>query len=108
MGIFSCDHEDCERKPYMECFEISDKEDGEIGKWWYFCFWHYVWVRFRNLFYKDEKLGFARVDTEREAIEHIRMELWDIQTDLMLIKEKLKIKEQKIYDEEKQEDKGFV
>lgn len=110
MGIFSCDYENCERKAHMECFECSDDSKGEpeMGKWWYFCFWHYIWLRIRILFHKEEKLGFARVDTDRETLEHIREDIWDIQCDLMMIKEKLKIKEPKVYEEENPEEKGFA
>jgi hypothetical protein len=107
MGIYTCDYEDCERKPYMECLETSSKD--EEGRWWFFCFWHYVWLRIRILFHKEEKLGFARVDSDRETLEHIRQDIWDVQMDLMQIKEKLKIKEKKVtYEEEKPEEKGFA
>jgi hypothetical protein len=106
MGIFSCDYENCTKKPYIECF--SSGNDEESSKWWYFCFWHYILLRIRILLHKEDKLGFARVDTDRETLEHIREDIWDIQMDLMLIKEKLKIKEPKTYEEEKPEEKGFA
>jgi len=106
MGIFSCDYENCNGKPYMECFDSGSKD--ETSTWWFFCFWHYIWLRIRILFHKEDKMGFAKVDTDRETLEHIREDIWDIQMDLMLIKEKLKIKEPKAYEEEKPEEKGFA
>jgi len=111
MSIFSCDYEGCERKPYVECYEIGgneNREDGEPGKWWWVCFWHYVWIRILILFRRQDKIGFAKVDTDRESIEHLHQELWDIQGDLTLVKEKLKIKEPKVYEPEKEEEKGFA
>ena len=101
MGIFSCDYEDCERKARWEVY-FKDAQ-GE-SKWCYLCFWHYLKVRF----WERDAEGFCKVDTDRETLEQIREDLWSIQGDLMLIKEKMKIKEPKVYEEEKPEEKGFA
>lgn len=102
MGVFSCDYEDCQRKPYVECFS------GENNSWFYFCFWHYLWARLTRKFKNEEKLGYCRVDSDRELMERIQADIWTIQEDLCAIKEKLKIKEKPIYHEEKPEEKGFA
>jgi hypothetical protein len=46
-----------------------------------------MWVRL-----KGDRIGWCRVDTDREAIEHLKEDIWDIQNDLWDIKHKLKIK----------------
>jgi hypothetical protein len=61
--------------------------DTEHSKWWYLCFWHYLFYRIKN----DKNMGYATVDTDREAIESLKEELWDIEADLYLIKEKLEL-----------------
>jgi hypothetical protein len=69
--------------------EFLDCQNGEgESKWGYLCFWHYLWVRI----HRDKHIGFAKPDTLREAIEHVREEIWDVQGDLMEIKEALGIK----------------
>ena len=87
MGVFSCDKKGCGKKPYMELYYSFD---DETHKWCYVCFWHYLEARLYRLFKKHD-FGWCRVDTDREAIEHLRWELWDIQSDIMEIKEKLGI-----------------
>lgn len=99
---FCCDYENCTGKPYVECF------DSEEHNWWYFCRWHYYWLRLKREFKGNKNIGFGRVSTDREAIEQIHEEIWMIQEDLCAIKEKLKIKEKKSYPEEKPEEKGFA
>ena len=99
---FRCDYnETCRWKPSMECFYEDEEKERH---WCYLCFWHYIWVRFIK---REKGNGYADVDTTREAIEQLREELWDIQGDLMLIKEKLKIKEPKVYEPGKEEEKGY-
>ncbi len=102
MGIFSCDYEDCSRKPYVECFDDKEKN------WWYFCRWHYFWMRMKREFRKNEHMNVIEVDTLRGVVEGLKYDIWDIQNDLKAIKEKLKIKEKKEFPEEKPEEKGFA
>ena len=94
MGIFSCEYHKkdkvCRFKPYMEYY-YKDEDNNSL--WCYICFWHYIWIRF---FKREESNGFARVDTDREAIEHILEELWSIECDIIGIEEKLGIKQKKI------------
>ena len=101
MGIFSCNYNDCEKRAHSEVF--FEDEEG-IGKWCYLCFWHYIWLRFIK---REKGNGYCKVSTDREAIEHIHEDIWDIQGDLGLIKEKLKIREKKVYEKEKPEEKGY-
>jgi len=77
---FKCDWEGCERKPYMEVIKPGDS-------WSYLCFWHYLYTKFRG-----DEVGYCKVDTDRELLENIREEIWEIQLDLIEIKEKLNIK----------------
>ena len=92
MGIFSCDRKGCERKPYMEL--VKPTEDGQdIGSWCYVCFWHYLEARMKALFDKTLSFAYCKVDTDREAIEHLRYELWDIQSDIYEIKKSLGIEQ---------------
>ena len=96
---YNCDYEVrkgyCGKKPYMECY-YEDESDGDKegeSHWCYFCFWHYIWVRFIR---RDKDNGYAKVDTDRKVLVSILEELWDIQDDLWKIKKKLGIKEKKI------------
>jgi len=94
MGIFSCDKYkrngiECSRKPWAELYFQGKEEEDSF--WVYVCFWHYLIERFwRSLGKRD--FGACRIDTNREAIEHILMEIWDVQSDLIEIKKKLGIK----------------
>ena len=90
MGIFSCDYKDCNRKAYMEIHMPETKDDPSC--WCYSCFWHYLISRIRTILGLNN-YEYSRVETDREAVEYIRMELWDIQVDLAKIKEKLGIKD---------------
>jgi hypothetical protein len=84
MSQFGCDYKDnCTKKPYMEAYEVKGKKHA----WYYLCFWHYLLTRI-----KRKGLGYCKVDTDREMLERIMEEIWDIQGDLIQIKEKLKIK----------------
>jgi hypothetical protein len=87
MGIFKCDWKECRHKPYAEIFY----NDEEESKWCYLCFWHFIYARLRR-----DKIGWCKVDTDREMLEQIREEIWELQSDLMDIKKKLKIKEKKV------------
>ena len=103
MGIFSCNYGNCERRPHIEVY-YEDEEKKSC--WCFLCFWHYIWVRFIK---REKGNGYADVDTNREVLEHILEEIWDMQHDLWKIKEKLKIKEEKVtYETEKPEEKGFA
>ena len=97
MGIFTCDKKGCERRAYAELFYSGD---GETSRWCYTCFWLYLYSRLFR-FLKKADFGWCKVDTDREAIEHIRYELWDIQSDIMEIKEKLGIKDESLEEFEK-------
>ena len=89
MGIFTCDKEKCERKPFREVF-FNNEEDSA---WCYACFWHYLKLRILRLFKKTD-FGWCKVDTDREAIERLLMEITDVQHDLIEIKQKLGIKDE--------------
>ena len=92
MGIFSCDWgNDCSHEPYAEIFYEDEEEEKGEHKWCYLCFWHFIWARLRG-----DKFGWCKVDTDRELMEHILEEIWDVQSDLMDIKKKLGIKEKKV------------
>ena len=93
MGIFNCEYtRNCERRPHIEMHWHSD--DGE-SHWCYVCFWHYLIARIRKLL-KLNDFGWCRVDTDREAVEYLRCEPWDIHQDLAEIKEKLGIKNESL------------
>jgi len=64
----------------------------EESKWGYLCFWHYLWYRLT----RTKEVGYARVDTDREAIEHLQESIWDLHSDIYEIKKKLGIKEKKV------------
>jgi len=82
---FRCNwHIECQRKPYVEIF--YEKEDGDHA-WCYLCFWHYLYAKFRG-----DEFGYTKINTNREMLENIMEEIWDIQGDLIEIKEKLGIK----------------
>ena len=91
MGIFSCDKERCERRPYREI--IRPSTDDEEGSWCYVCFWHYIVARIKTIFHRNE-YGYCKVNTDREAIEYMIHELFHLQCDIFEIKEKLGIKEE--------------
>ena len=107
MSIFCCDWSDkdgfkCARRPYAEIFPIEEegKEEEDFcgikgwkykppkfkGGWSYLCFRHFIRAKLRG-----DHFAWCKVDTDREAIESIREELCDIQSDLWDIKEKLGI-----------------
>ena len=92
MSILSCDRDGCEKMAHGEIYVI---EDEEHHTWCYACFWHYLIERIRRILGLNG-YGFCKIDNTREAIEFVRMELWNIQGDLIQIKEKLGIKDEEI------------
>lgn len=95
MVYFGCDHEKkdgskCDKRPYAELlFPTTDEEDGY---WVYACRWHTLIHKLRRIRGK-EAFGWCKVDTDREAIEGLKEEIWSVQSDLMDIKEKLGIED---------------
>ena len=59
---FRCDVEMCERKPYMEMYNLDEHS------WSYLCRWHYILDRFKN----NNNHGFCKVDTDSEILHDIR------------------------------------
>jgi len=93
----------CCRKPYAEIYPYNEEEfkqtieaspdkDGDYpefeGKWYYLCYRHFIMAKLRG-----DKFAWCKVDTDREIMENIREEIWNLQGDIFQIKEKLKIKE---------------
>ena len=109
MGIYNCNYikrnkKECKHKPYIEIFAPTEEEDD--GSWAYLCFWHYIKSRIDRMLRRKD-FGWCKVDTDREAIEHLRFELWDMQGDLLEIKEKLGIKDEKTEEIEKELMKAY-
>jgi hypothetical protein len=91
MSIFNCNWNDrCERKPYKEIHYSLSEDDS---RWCYVCFWHYIIARIHRLLGKKD-FAWCRIDTDREVIEQLKYDMWDIQADLDEIKEKLGIKDE--------------
>jgi hypothetical protein len=77
MTMYKCNWEGCERKPYAEIYYT---EDGE-SKWSFLCIWHFIRAKLRR-----DEFAWCPVDTDREAIEQIKEEIWDLQSEIMEIK----------------------
>ena len=129
MSCFRCDWEkkngmQCGRKPFVEAYpfkeeDITEEEDREklrvddweyeypkFEGWSYLCLRHFIMAKLRG-----DQFAWCRVDSNRELMENIREELWDIQEDFALIKEKLKIKEEGVEELEKlleEDNSGYV
>ena len=85
MSILGCDRKGCKRLAFGEVYMPNVGDDGE-SVWYFACWWHYFIERIRRIFGKTD-FGFCRIDTTREAIEHIRMDLWELQGDILEIKQ---------------------
>lgn len=108
MSCFKCDWKKkngmmCGRVPFAEVYPYDEEEfkrtieampdfGGDYpefeGSWAYLCLRHFIISKLRG-----DKFAWCRVDTDRELMEGIREEIWDLQGDVIQIKEKLKIKE---------------
>jgi len=100
MSIFKCDFKKkkgcCGKKPYMEIFPFEKDEDGKwkpMQSWCFLCLKHYIFLRIQKLF-RRVNFGCCRADTFRQSVEENKEILWDIQSDLYEIKEKLGIEQE--------------
>jgi len=92
---YSCDFQKrngkrCGKKPYMEVYF----NEG----WSYLCFWHYILDRITV-----NGNGYCRPDTQREKLESLSLDLFDIKIEIERIKEALNI----IDEEEDDKNKGY-
>lgn len=79
---FRCNVEGCNRKPYMELFDMDN------STWSYVCYWHYIKDRLK----KKKNHGYCRVDSEMEILIEIRDDIFEIQCDIDDIKKSLRKK----------------
>ena len=75
--LFKCDIEKCERKPYMEMYDLDDH------KWKYLCFIHYLKDRWKN----HKRHGYCRVETAREELHNIHMDIFELESEILELKQ---------------------
>lgn len=107
MSIFRCNKYkrngfECGNRPYVEVFPLETDKNGNVimmddcnvpkfsdKGWSYLCRWHFYMARLRR-----DKILWCKVDSDRDTMENILEEIWDIQSDIYDIKEKLGIKDE--------------
>jgi len=77
---FVCDIHKCERKPYMEMYDL------ENHVWLYLCFFHYI----RDRLKRNKKHGYCRVDSVQEMLVEIRQAIFELEAEIIELKEKIK------------------
>jgi len=76
---YVCDIDGCERKPYMEMYDLKSHS------WIYLCRWHYYLDRLK----RNKYHGYAKADSIYQMMDTIRNNIERMQYDIEEINEKI-------------------